>query len=347
MGQAPSNPSSQVERESRGSVTVDESLRQGRPDQHSLEEGELREEEEPVYYPHASNFQQSDPKSRQVPTEPRSCRRLTLGRLKYFGHRPARLVLAVRRYIQPRKSKLTNVQEEAIRKWGEIDILNYRDQFQHVPIQQLLEKYFHIFDDLFFQGTLENHVRIFASETPVSIAGCQGHTSHDSDTHTQVKRGATVNCIFPKSTITLYAREEPNFGEMMEHSFGTLVHEMCHAFFYIYGCIGKCCDNGSLELGKGGHGLMFQEMAYDIETMAASKSVLGFDLDLGRYYSLLHEIHHVPNWKDQMDVSRWGFDEEKLTNDLIIFNTRGLDYVPYEKQKPTRDGGHRGVIAQI
>ncbi|EMR82601.1 hypothetical protein BcDW1_8789 [Botrytis cinerea BcDW1] len=121
------------------------------------------------------------------------------------------------------------------------------------------------------------------------------------------------------STITIFVgpEVEPLNGERLKKLFGILVHEMCHAFFHIYSCVGRCCNHGSLEqLGTQRHGVMFQELAFDIQLMAEKKDILGFNLNMGRYYSLLHELCDKPDWKGQIDVSRWGFDEGKLIRDI-------------------------------
>ncbi|QSZ32321.1 hypothetical protein DSL72_001895 [Monilinia vaccinii-corymbosi] len=317
MGQTFSSSSTPVEKECDALEGLFEKLRQSQ----SLP-GRLFYLEEPARYaPHASNFQDIDPKYRHIP-KPSLGRPLTLRRARFFKHRPADLVLAVRSYIQPRDLRLTDMQNEAIRKWNEIDIMNCTDQFLSVLTKAILEKYFHIFDDLFFGGTLGEKVTIVASATPNDDAGLRGIARQDFD--------STHNCYVPKSTITIYDHQDPIFGKRMRFFFNTLVHEMCHAFFQVYRCVGSCCDNDSLlELGPTGHGIMFQELAYDIERMAARKSVLGFKLNLGRYFNLLRDIWDEADWKDRMDVSRWGFDEQKIAKDLNKRKARSLKSVPH------------------
>lgn len=319
MGQTHSRPSTPVKWEPGASENLAGTLQRSQilPDQLAYLEGE------PVYHPHTSNTKNVDSMFRKIATKAFFCRPpggpLTLRHVKFLNHQPAHLALAIRRYIQPQESQLTNIQKTAIKKWNKLDILNCTDQSRFVPTQDILEKYFHIFDNLFFGGTLEKNVTIVASEVSNMEAGNRGIACQHYD--------MTHNCYIPQSTITIYDHQDPNLRDRIEVIMSTLIHEMCHAFFQVYGCVSNCCDNGSLELGPRGHGIMFQEMAYDIERMAASKRVLGFDLDLGRYISLLTEISDKADWKEQMNVSRWGFDEEKMANDLIICKTQGIHYV--------------------
>ncbi|KAF7877431.1 hypothetical protein EAF04_001108 [Stromatinia cepivora] len=320
MGQTPSKISSRVRRESAVSEGLAEILCGNRS---ALDEFSQQEEEQ--YYPHALILQQPDPKADKLSTRLFFRRPLTLNNLKLFKHRPASLVGAVWRYIEPTGPHLSDIQKEAIMRWKEVDILNFTNPYQLSPIEKVLEKYFHIFDDLFFRGTLEKHVILVTSHSPAAtIAGCKGHTSEDSNTVFKRAKNGQLQCRFnPVSTITIYIDEElePISGKVLKGLFGVLVHEMCHAFFHIYGCVGQCCNEGSLTLGTRGHGVMFQEITFDIQTMAASKSVLGFNLNMGRYFSLLQELRDKPGWKEQMDVSRWGFNEKNLINDLVKINT--------------------------
>lgn len=319
MGQSHSKQSNQVGRDSAVSESPNENLPESRTvlDQFTQEEDD--------YCPHTFSVRLPDPKSGKLCARLRFRRPLTEDRLKLFKHRPASLVGAVRVYLDRPDPKLSDIQKEAIRKWNEIDILNIANQFHLVPVQKILEKYFQIFDDLFFGGKLEHHVVLVISRSQFPrLPGCKGHTSEESDPVYKRSRNDVIQCRFyPRSTITIFVSEEhePISGEAFKKLFGILVHEMCHAFFHIYKCVGRCCNSGSLEqLGTHGHGVMFQEMAFNIRMFAQSKTILGFKLDLGRYCSLLHELHDKPDWKEQMKVSRWGFDEEKLMNDLVDFS---------------------------
>jgi hypothetical protein len=65
----------------------------------------------------------------------------------------------------------------------------------------------------------------------------------------------------------------------------TLLHETCHAFLLAYGYPHQF---HSLEwVGRGGHGIAWQDMAFAIEI--ACEEVLQMPLDLGRHQSLLLE----------------------------------------------------------
>ncbi|CAD6448985.1 730e182c-5cea-4ebb-9b80-1091c2f04903-CDS [Sclerotinia trifoliorum] len=321
MGQSPSK----ISTHGRGESTLSECLAGILCGNRSAVDEFSQQEEEEHYYPHALIFQGTDPKADKLSTRLFFRRPLTLNNLKLFKHRPSSLVGAVWRYIEPTGPNLSDIQKEAIMRWKEIDILNSTNPYQLSPIENVLEKYFHIFDDLFFRGALKNHVILIISTTcAATIPGCKGHTSEDSNVVFQRAKNGQLQCRFnPISTITIYINEklEPMSGKVLKGLFGVLVHEMCHAFFYIYGCVGNCCRDGSLDLGTRGHGIMFQEITFNIQIMAASESVLGCNLNMGRYFSLLQELRDKQGWKEQMDVSRWGFDEKKLINDLVKINT--------------------------
>ncbi|TGO83569.1 hypothetical protein BPOR_0625g00020 [Botrytis porri] len=276
------------------------------------------------YFPHSLIVRKANPQLGYLSGRLFFRRRLTLNRLKVFKHRPASLVGAVWKHINP-DSKLSPLQEEAVEKWKVIDILHTPNQLRLVSTKIILEKYFHIFDDLFFRGTLNEYVTLITSLPGNNLPGCQGHTSQESKAVYSRGKKDVIKCRFrPRSTITIFVgpEMEPLNGEKLKKLFGILVHEMCHAFFHIYSCVGRCCNHGSLEqLGTRGHGVMFQELAFIIQLMAEKKDILGFNLNMGRYHSLLHELCDKPDWKGQIDVARWRFNEAKLTRDLISFST--------------------------
>ncbi|TEY73108.1 hypothetical protein BOTCAL_0083g00210 [Botryotinia calthae] len=318
MGQIPSKISNGIGRRTDVTGCDGEVLRKSRP---ALEQ--FAQDRDANYFPHSLSVRRANPQLGYLSGRLFFRRPLTLNRLKVFKHRPTSLVGAVWKHINP-DSQLSPLQKEAIEKWKVIDILNTPNQLRLVSTKTILEKYFHIFDDLFFRGTMTEYVTLATSLPGNTLPGCQGHTSQESKAVYRRGRKDVIQCRFrPMSTITIFLgpEVEPLNGKRLKKLFGILVHEMCHAFFHIYSCVGRCCNHGSLEqLGTQRHGVMFQELAFDIQLMAEKKDILGFNLNMGRYYSLLHELCDKPDWKGQIDVSRWGFDEEKLIRD-IGFNT--------------------------
>ncbi|KAF5868344.1 uncharacterized protein Bfra_007542 [Botrytis fragariae] len=319
MGQIPSKISNGIGRPTYVKGCDAELLRQSRS---AIEE--FAQERDDNHFPHSLIVRKANPQRDYLLGRLLFRRPLTLNRLKVFKHRPVSLVGAVWKYINP-NSKLSPLQEDAVEKWKVIDILHTPNQLRLVSTKIILEKYFHIFDDLFFRGTLNEYVTLITSLPGDSLPGCQGHTSQESKAVYRRGKKDVIECRFrPRSTITIFVgpEVEPLNGEKLKKLFGILVHEMCHAFFHIYSCVGRCCNHGSLEqLGTRRHGVMFQELAFYIQLMAENKDILGFNLNMGRYHSLLHELCDKPDWKGQIDVTRWRFDEEKLTRDLICFNT--------------------------
>ncbi|TGO36298.1 hypothetical protein BHYA_0129g00190 [Botrytis hyacinthi] len=319
MGQIPSKISNGIGRPTYVTGCDAELLRQSRS---AIEQ--FAQDRDENYFPHSFIVQKANPRLGYLSGRLFFRRPLNLDRLNVFKHRPASLVGAVWKHINP-DSKLTPLQEEAIEKWKVIDILSTPNQLHLVSTKIILQKYFHIFDDLFFRSTLNEYVTLITALPGNNLLGCQGHTSQESKAIYRRGKKDIIECRFrPRSTITIFLglEFEPINGEKLKKLFGILVHEMCHAFFHIYSCVGRCCNHGSLEqLGTRGHGVMFQELAFNIQLMAENKDVLGLNLNMGRYHSILHELCDKPDWKGQIDVSSWRFDEEKLTRDLIGFNT--------------------------
>jgi hypothetical protein len=104
-------------------------------------------------------------------------------------------------------------------------------------------------------------------------------------------------------TITIYDEsfEKNRQAKLVRLYLATLLHEMLHAFFELWGC-GSCRDRHE-NLGLGGHGPAWQDAALALETAAEDKSFLDLvDVDMSREVS----------WASKMKASGRRFDGETI-----------------------------------
>ena len=133
---------------------------------------------------------------------------------------------------------------------------------------EVIATYFRIFDDLYFFGSLygNTEVRIISDNTGGKYAGFTRNYwkrifVHEHEHHPDlVHRGVRIY-----------------------HYIQTLLHEMCHAFFGLYGCREEDedmnqCKECSWVVAEGGHGPAWADMARAIER--SSEGYLGLPMDL-------------------------------------------------------------------
>ncbi|KAH6682731.1 hypothetical protein B0J14DRAFT_430460, partial [Halenospora varia] len=66
---------------------------------------------------------------------------------------------------------------------------------------------------------------------------------------------------------------------------------MVHAFFYSFACTGPCCNYKAFSnLGGGGHGTRYIDVANAIELSVTRTSTFNLTLDLGILSSLVREM---------------------------------------------------------
>jgi hypothetical protein len=90
---------------------------------------------------------------------------------------------------------------------------------------------------------------------------------------------------------------------------GTLLHEMIHAYLYLFMLPKKTRTKKFEADGRTGHGLAWQDIAYVLEKRTNSSNMIRLpdDLDLGRDISLEFELKRWKN-KPTIDRKRWNFE---------------------------------------
>ena len=88
---------------------------------------------------------------------------------------------------------------------------------------------------------------------------------------------------------------------------GTLLHEMIHAFMFLYCCSSSKCHFDAESLGHTWHAAAWQDAAYAIEKACNDADFLGLDVDLDRMWHLTFEMK-ATGMQPPRNVGRWGFD---------------------------------------
>lgn len=147
--------------------------------------------------------------------------------------------------------------------------------------RMVLESYFRRFDFFFFLGGLRRYTEIVLRPRKN-----RSHRKRD-------RRGKTkwTNKGKFHLKIKIYKRRRGTLDQLLDDYLGTLLHEMVHGFFYSFACTGPCCNYKAFSnLGGGGHGTRYIDVANAIELSVTRTSTFNLTLDLGILSSLVREM---------------------------------------------------------
>jgi hypothetical protein len=234
-------------------------------------------------------------------------RQRNYSKFRYEGHSSQSLVQAVVAYSKRRGDQLNRVQKRALEKYRTRN--TYRTgNADNLPIGQILDSYFLLFDDLFFGESLAGCCKLKIHTTQASHAAGRGRKLHGrTDTDTDYYDGKPV----PFNTSHLYA-ERGSARAQIHMQIETLLHEMVYAFLVSY-AFQRESDNRSIEYhGRKGHGYPFLDICFALENAVKDPHTLGKELKLDITNSLAKELVGgklpIPR-----DLNRWGVDRDELT----------------------------------
>ena len=160
-----------------------------------------------------------------------------------------------------------------------------------VSMHSLLEECFHLFDDLFFFGTVTGYCTVYFSNSKLH------ETVVDRNVHgVTVTRGYSGLRFWKwgqsKMQIIIYSRAGENKwalgGTLTAWYIETLLHEMWHAFADRWGC--RSCRNRQENMGWNGHGPAFQVGAHALEVAVNEIRFVDRKLSLDREVSWALEV---------------------------------------------------------
>ena len=212
-------------------------------------------------------------------------------------------------HLSRKPKDLTDRQKEGLARfkyngsWNLADTENIRD----------LEKFFDIFNDVYFNGVLTGYGKVellssyhlkkrFFRSPPAAF--CQPiRPGNEIDPRFKIEKPSFIIVLGKDYFIHRDAIKE------IRTSLCILLHEMVHAILFIFKC---GCNYGCSQKTLGGyHNVPWQTVAYAIEKADSIQGhLLGLDLELWRERSLAH------------DISKGGLN---LPNDAVL-RSLGLDF---------------------
>lgn len=254
-------------------------------------------------------------------SEHRRHRRIHDSKLKYTDrgtfaesrHNPTWLAEKVARFSRLRGDNLTKRQRRALIWYRTDSIFNLGPADEHRKDKDVLTAYQTLFDDMFFFGSL--------------FQRCHGRICHATGNNIHIKGQTTrgtryklkwLDRLLDRETpleveITVFRDEDTNRPRRLKGYLETLLHEMCHAFFDLYGCRFDGCYNVWEKQGAKGHGHAWQDIALAVEIAAADKNLLGLSLDLGRKNSLAVEmVYEERSAASNDELARWGMEQVEV-----------------------------------
>ncbi|TAQ89171.1 hypothetical protein B7494_g2560 [Chlorociboria aeruginascens] len=217
-------------------------------------------------------------------------------------HRASHLAEKVAIFSKFRGSHLTPSQKMALDEYRKDDLYDLASHTKKYPDLQVLGAYFRLFDILFFFGRLKGLCEIVFDPTPADRTGYTSRNIRNKSLLTQITGKKRYNV-----SIIIYSREKaiPNRTNRLRQYIGTLLYEICHAFFQICACDMDFCKEPLQERGITGHGFTWQDVAYAVEKTVNDKDFLNLGLNLRRGPSFGKELAAIEGQIPKGDLPKW------------------------------------------
>jgi hypothetical protein len=213
---------------------------------------------------------------------------------------------------QLRGPRLTSLQKSALKDFRRVKIVP-----AGTSTNEIAKIYMPIFDRLFFLGTLQGHVSISPSGQFSNT--CYGYTDDISQDQAQI----VVHTLF-----------EDGETRVLKH-IATILHEMIHAFLFVYMHPQYLESPNFHGDGYTGHGESWQDIAYALDKATSDPGLLNMKLQMGRDTALKGEMRKT---SERIDPARWGLDLSRNRTPADQFCSRAVRPVqlPYRPTGGTR-----------
>ncbi|KAE8444459.1 hypothetical protein EG329_000550 [Mollisiaceae sp. DMI_Dod_QoI] len=193
-------------------------------------------------------------------------------------------------FSKHRGHHLTLLQKSAVNHYWKQRIYDLEDKPPHTQytILEKLTAYFHLFDAVFFFGSLNTRCDLKFSS--------QLDTTKNRNGETETNYQSKTICLIPFSSqkrakITIYtATGLVSKRKILIHYLEILLHEMIHAFLNLWSCEYKPCRTAWERCGPGEHGFAFQDILFALQRAVNDGMLLNLGLELGGLTSLAREL---------------------------------------------------------
>jgi hypothetical protein len=215
-------------------------------------------------------------------------------RLRYGATSPEELLLFVKIECNRRNPGLSRSQNKALLRGPLASTDLPRTKTKETFLTEILA----IFDDLLFGSTVAARASLEFSGTRTPIL-----SRTYGDTILEAGHRVTI-------TVETMVGIGKTHTQRLWHYAGTLLHEMVHAYIDLYISPGIRIPRFLAYTGQTGHGFLWQDIAYTVET--AFNAMTGAKIDLGRQLDLVRELRnwHNDDWREVDTVIRWGLKPE-------------------------------------
>ena len=200
------------------------------------------------------------------------------------GHRDVHRILKEHlNWLRLYQTRPTRLRDKALRQAENIINTMFPDVHAHLeelPYGRKMEELIHALDELLFDGRIARLAYFEWWPLSQDIRGnCTPHTSSIRTRRSLARVVIRLNLDNRRTGVKIL---------------GTLLHEICHAFFQIYVCpkeicsIGDCATvRGWTTIGRTGHGYAWQKLATAVELFMRCK--LRVKVRLGREHAAVKE----------------------------------------------------------
>ena len=142
-----------------------------------------------------------------------------------------------------RGSAMTRMQAKAMHRYHHDKIYDLSDESRQTSDNEVLQVYYHFFDDVFFFGSLKDHCVFHLREEKASELG---ESAMKKETKTRrLERRGKISCVEVEKRCDIFLYPPQMMGsrrsERLLVYLGSLLHGMAHTFLILWACHNKIC----------------------------------------------------------------------------------------------------------
>lgn len=162
------------------------------------------------------------------------------------NHSRSSLARHVVAFSKLRGSAMTRRQAKAMHSFHKEEIFDLSDKESKFSDMDILEEYCYLFDDLFFFGSLKNHVKFELGKPDAAVVAPGTSAIKDESKKRSINRRGMIFYLKVEKQCRIIVYPPPKNQRRSERLLiflSKILHSLTHAFLIIWGCHHKKCEH--------------------------------------------------------------------------------------------------------